>query len=418
MHPMLGSLFAAWDTASVRWCLLRVPASPDAPEGDVDLLVHAADADAMARALDSHGFVRLPARGYGTDAFFLGYHPGTDHWIWLHVATRLTFGPAQNIRSGQAEVCLLRRERQGAAWILNPDDAFWVLLLHCLVDKGRVPDRHRDRLQVLAPSATAQSPVAEVAARLLPEGCSLRQVIETVWNVKWEAVEALVPRLRVPAPLPRVLAIRALRLLTRLQDAHRRGLSVALMGPDGAGKSTLVKGIQASFFFPSASVYMGVGTGAIAGIACRLSLFHRPPFTYFAYLSTLWLRYLTGQYHRLRGRLVIFDRYSYDALLPMPGGVSHLKARALQIQARIYPPPDLVLVLDVPGEVMFSRKGEFTPEHLEAQRQALLSLHDRLPRVEVLDGTLPRDAVRTEAVRRIWQQYIARLQPDSRRAQP
>ncbi|HLJ66476.1 MAG TPA: hypothetical protein VKX16_03850 [Chloroflexota bacterium] len=414
IHPLLETLFRRFDDAGVAWCLLRIPTNPVAPAGDVDLLLDPDGAGRARAALDELGFVRLPARGYGSDSFYLGYHAATDHWIWLHIAVQLSFGRYQAVRL-DAEEFLARRTRgavgTGLVAALSPDDAFWALLLHCLLDKGSVPERHRGRLRELAGSAESRSTLARLTEAGCPSGWDAARIVAAARSGDWSALDRLARPLQRRMRRRRVweAVVRVERFLTRVADLRRRGLLVALMGPDGAGKSTLSAGIQESFFFPSRPVYMGVGTGNLARLARRLSVLGRPPFSYIAYNLTLWARYLTGQYHRWRGRLVIFDRYTYDALLPMPQRISSLKARALAVQARACPAPDLLLVLDVPGEVMYRRKGEFTPEHLERQRQALLALRRSFRNVEILDGTQPQEAVRADAVERIWRRYRSRF---------
>ena len=92
----------------------------------------------------------------------------------------------------------------------------------------------------------------------------------------------------------------------------------------------------------------------------------------------MWWRVACGAVHARRGRLVVFDRYTYDALLPITGSWRPLKRPYFWVLAHLAPRPDLVLVLDLPGEVAFARKGEFTPEGLEAVRQGFLALVPRL----------------------------------------
>jgi hypothetical protein len=58
------------------------------------------------------------------------------------------------------------------------------------------------------------------------------------------------------------------------------------------------------------------------------------------------------------------DRYTYDALLPITGSWRSPK----RPYSGAGPPGsavDLVLIMDLPGEVAFARKGEFTPEELK-----------------------------------------------------
>jgi SAM-dependent methyltransferase len=68
----------------------------------------------------------------------------------------------------------------------------------------------------------------------------------------------------------------------------------------------------------------------------------------------------------------------------------------------LVPDPDVLLVLDAPGEVMFARKGEHSAEILEGRRQAYLQLADSLPQARVLDAVQPQDEVQRLATDIVW----------------
>jgi thymidylate kinase len=74
---------------------------------------------------------------------------------------------------------------------------------------------------------------------------------------------------------------------------------------------------------------------------------------------------------------------------------------------RAIPTPDLVLILDAPGEIMFARKGEHSPDLLEEQRQRFLALLPRIPQAEVVDVSRPEEEVRRDVINRIWRKYHA-----------
>jgi len=187
-----------------------------------------------------------------------------------------------------------------------------------------------------------------------------------------------------------------------------RGRSVALLGPDGSGKSTLAKGIAASFPLPNRLLYMGLwgrdqpatALGMVAAAA------KRPP--------RAWLRYGISQYHRLRGRLVIFDRYPYDAYQPAAPPLVALKRVYFAVLARCCPAPDLVLLIDTPPEVAFERKPEDPLEHLAALHDAYMALAPRVPHLQILPGDRTAEQVRADAMGRIWRMHLARWAPGPR----
>ena len=178
-----------------------------------------------------------------------------------------------------------------------------------------------------------------------------------------------------------------------------RGRFVALLGPDGCGKSSVLagvaaalapefSGVEARHFRPQAR--WGAGTPVAAPHAL-------PPRS--AALSALklaleWARFRAG--HRTvvrprlrRGELVLFDRYYHD-LLADPrryryGGPAWL---ARWVGRRV-PAPDLFVVLDAPPEVLQARKAEVPPAESAAARAAYLALAAALPRARVVDGARP-----------------------------
>ena len=193
----------------------------------------------------------------------------------------------------------------------------------------------------------------------------------------------------------------------------RKGLTVALLGPDGVGKSTLLAGIAASYPVPVRQIYLGMWQGVGGPGYTRLhavaAIVKRP--------FRVWWRVAQGAVHAARGHVVVFDRYTYDALLPITGSWRSLKRPYFWVLAHLAPRPDLVLVLDLPGEVAFARKGEFTAEGLEAVRQGFLALVPRLG-AEVVDASAPPDQVRADVVARIRRHHRARLINERRPAAP
>lgn len=177
------------------------------------------------------------------------------------------------------------------------------------------------------------------------------------------------------------------------------GMSVALLGPDGAGKSTLAAGIQQSFQVPVRVLYMGLGSDHQSGPAWtrRLGRAGR--------LLTLWGRYLNARYYQAHGRLVIFDRYTYDALLTPSEGLNRIGRLSRWVRAHACPAPDLAVLLDVPGDVMYQRKGEHSPAHLEAERQRFLALRERIPQMVVVDATRVAETVRADVIDQIQRRY-------------
>lgn len=399
-RPLTRRVLAALDDAGVTWALLRGSTGG----GDVDVLVDAAHLSATAAVMTRCGLLPLPAYGRGTHTFFLGLDTATGSWVEFDVVTDLSFGRRTEFRTAAAPACLARRRPADGAWVLNPDDEFWTLLLHCVLDKGGFADRHLSRMRVLVPSASWDSPLV----RALPRGVG-RAALQahrdavcgpapaptgpSIARAWWRAEPVAVARAYGSAV--------ALRLVERpLQARGRRGASVALLGPDGSGKSTLAAGLAGRFYFPVRTVYMGLWprTETPTGpVHTALAIARRP--------LLVWARYLAALRHRATGRLVVFDRYVYDALLPPRGALIWLKRPYFALLAHCCPAPGLVVLLDSPGDVMHARSGEYDPAHLEAERAAYRRIAARLPRVARVDSNRPADLVLREVMSHVWRLY-------------
>jgi thymidylate kinase len=190
-----------------------------------------------------------------------------------------------------------------------------------------------------------------------------------------------------------------LRKLSKARSLVRPDVpTVALLAPDGAGKSTVAQGVAESFFLPAQLVYMGLYQQKSAGG----SSIKIPGIGLGLRLARQWLRYARARIHQAGGRLVLFDRYTYDAMLqtnPNEGTFSRWRRWLL---AHSCPHADMVFMLDAPAEHLFERKQEHSVEALDEQRKAYRALRQRLPHMVIVDATKDVNEVRREVLSCIW----------------
>jgi thymidylate kinase len=196
-----------------------------------------------------------------------------------------------------------------------------------------------------------------------------------------------------------------------LKAIRRPGMTVAVLGPDGAGKSTLVRALSDDFVLPARTMYLGLYGGARARQGRSL-----PGVALARQLSMTLGGAVAAAYHRRRGRLVILDRSGYDVLVPSPTGRRGRKRRIRELLVgRFSARPDLVMILDAPAEVLARRTAEHSREALEQWRTGYRSLPERLPAgvaVEILDASQNPRRVQGAATAAIWRRFAARAGPN------
>ena len=406
----LDEFFAALDRAGVKHCLLRpLPRWKTKDDGDIDALVAPGALErAVAEGVRS-GYSVVPGRRQGRH--LLLYDPVLPGWLWVHLVDELSFGPRYRLQTLAAEGCLARAVEEDGLPRLRPADEFWVTLLHCLLDKGRIPERHRSRLGVLGGAARPDDPIATLLVSVCPPACSPETLATAAVRGDWALLERLAPvllerwpRFAPTRPPAGVWSRLQGAVEFRLRHVRRGGIGVALVGPDGAGKTTLAREIAGGFPFPVRRVYMGL-TGGMMG---RISRLNFPGLMLLGKVLVVWWRYLYARLLQAQGTIVVFDRYVYDAVAPTPTPLSRAGRLSRWILGHICPAPDLVLVLSAPGEIMHRRKGAYTADTLEAWRQHFLALRQRLPNVEIVDTTRSLDAVRADVIDRVWRCYRGR----------
>jgi thymidylate kinase len=214
-------------------------------------------------------------------------------------------------------------------------------------------------------------------------------------------------------------------------------LTVALIGPDGAGKTTVARALETALPHRVEYLYMGVSQASSNRLLPTSRLAHRlktsrrrgaiargagiPPgdATRRHGRPGGWIRraggtiigairvanrlaeeaYRQGLVARYRraGAIVILDRdflFDYHATdIAAPGPRSFGRRVHGFVLRHFYPRPDLVIYLDAPPEVLLARKGEGTIESLSRRRDEYSRALGLAPHSAVVDASRPLDTV-------------------------
>lgn len=408
--PAAIAALRALRSGGVPACLLRAPGAHDGagPE-EVDIL--AADDPRLGPVLLSLGFVAVPAPGRGPHRFFLGYDEERGEWLKLDVVVELAYGPHHELPTHAARGCLERARRGDGPGQLDVADELWTLLLHCLLDKGAIRADHAARLHELALAGPSGGALAAEVGPMLPHEWTSDRVVASARAGDWPALVDLGEELRrrwtrghpVATRLRRLRSKASRRLFRLLAGSRPRGCRVALLGPDGAGKSTVSARLVETVPLPATSVYAGLYP---QGSRARRQL----PGTGLARkLVRLRSASVRARLLELRGRLVVFDRYPYDAILPTEGRASARSRLRRWLLAHSCSRPQLAIVLDAPAEVLFARSGEHGVEALEGQRRRYRALASRLE-LPTVDTDVEAEVVLRRVTGLVWNEYVRRAE--------
>lgn len=215
--------------------------------------------------------------------------------------------------------------------------------------------------------------------------------------------------------------------------------TIALVGADGAGKTTMARRMEREAPVPVKYLYMGVSKQAsnrmlpttwllwqlkrLAGSQekggppdpsrrkkgqdgsplKRLMQQGKEGLRVFNLLAEESYRELLVAYYRMRGFTVLFDRHFYldyyaHDVAPQHGERSFWRRLHGFFLEHVLPRPQMVVLLDAPAEVLFERKPEGSVALLEQRRQEYWRLKDDFarhngPAFVVVDATRPPDEV-------------------------
>jgi len=389
---------------SIDYCLLHNWEDiSEKVSGDLDIVVHPRDLDTLKKkilVIPNAKLVNFIL--YESNCYYIALavrNGDSIHFLIIDVATDYRWDGRVWFK---AEELLLGRRNWKGFWVAAPEVEFKYLLTKKIL-KGDFPQRAAKRLQRLAKNLNKK---ADLLVEDLLGGHWAKQVIDLIRGGKWKVLEANLSKLK------KVLKRRKLlrdpldflsywfselkRIYFRLR--YPTGLWIAVLGPDGAGKSTLIEQLKDGLERPfrRTAVYH-FSPGLFRRIHWRAPTsdpHSKPPYSVLVSLLKLvyyWLEFTLGYWLKIRidlirSTIVFFDRYYEDLLIDPKRyryGGPFWWAKWLN---HIIPAPDLWLVVDVPEKELMSRKRELSEEEAQRQRKEYKSFALRFSNAFLLNG--------------------------------
>lgn len=238
---------------------------------------------------------------------------------------------------------------------------------------------------------------------VVQQHAELRNFLRDERNIKWisdpfyaalsgptvELFDAIHRHFSFRKFLPRFVRNRLITPLSEMYRRRQRGATIAMIGPDGSGKSFIIDKLKqidihdvqymGDWFFTFQKFY---------NLVMRIpSPFNR--FVYLFYLIENFARQVKVYGLKLRGRVVLLDRFPGTNRNAAHKGVL---GKINHFVYTIFPKPDLTILLYARPEVIYARKQELTVAEIATLQNALREKIENSPHAiidtENLDGAL------------------------------
>lgn len=411
----LNDFFDNLERLEVNYCVLHGWSSlPDHLPSDLDIVVAPEDIGKLEKLLWNYSNGRLAQLlQHETSCFyFVVAVRNQDDVSFLPVDAATDYR-----RNGHifftANTLLNQRRRWKNIWVAAPHVEFKYSVAKKIL-KGVMPDYQKARFRELLHELGDEAPAL---TRCLFGQKTGDLFISWLSNENWNAIAVNLPRLKRallwhaskqdPLNSIRYWISESRRMWRRW--CYPTGLLVAMLGPDGAGKSTLIRALGKDLepaFRRIESFHFRPRLGSRGGEEGPVTDPHgKPPYSQFiSILKLLYyiLDYNLGYLLKVRlsltsSSLVFFDRYSDDLL------VDPLRYRYggplwfARLARYCLPRPDLFLVLDAPEGRLLARKREVSPKELSRQREGYHRLAGELFNAASIDSSLPLEKVSRNA---------------------
>jgi len=407
-------LRAVLGARNARYCILHSWTSLDQEQNkDVDLAVDPRDLYSLELSIRNCHQIRIfQLIHYRKGGFLLVFHHVNEQKLSLCVLDVICEYRIEG-RVFLTSAALLKDRRQWRGlWIAGAESEFAYVVLK-RVCKQAIAGKHKKRLHELRNSSLVN------AQKIVEKFFGLdwgRRIDAWISENDWDSFQANLPMLSV---VFRSHATREgwVQFLSHLWSdfkllwrrwRHPPGLFVAVLGPDGAGKSTLIKNL---------ANYLDKAFGQPKIFKMRPDIFGRispqsNPYPHQQELRSYWFSVLKAFYfiidygvgyllrvrpQLVRSQLVLFDRY-YDDLFVDPmrycyGGPQSL----LRVGSRFVPRPEILFILSAPSNQLFARKEELPAHELQRQTKEYVGLATHLPNAHVLDAAQSPEEVAARA---------------------
>jgi len=434
---IIDKAFKQLNDSNINYALLR---SLDSlyHSDDIDLLCEPKHIPQLRTILIELGFVEIKSPGHKPHIFFILFDFESGKWIKFDIVHQINFGfPYKTYKTQLSKEFLATKLIEKDIYVLSKESEFLLLTMHALLDKNCVESKYNERLLHLYTSSDFKHSM--ISTYLSQLSISLNPKLLQQPNS--ETREVLCRQLSITSNTPHKIG--------RFFYTYFRGLlnpklTIALIGPDGVGKSTVISELSNSFPLGIKSVYMGWSdhentlklptskwlyrrynktktspiTEASADnaspqkeqVMASTQKIHWKQFPGIVNeIAEQYTRYFYAKYYKFRGAFVLYDRYVYDQFIFN----STAKEEEIKPQDKIlakffkhfFPEPNLTILLAGDAELIHQRKNELPAEEI-AKRIALYEkIGSTMKNFHVIDVNVELKLEIKHITQIIWQEF-------------
>ena len=384
----LTSLFDRLNEAKLGYAVLRgYEDLPNSSKGDIDMAVLPSDRDQIALiiqkvAVQYGGKVVVDYIGSGRFIRILGCHQSEWWGTAIDLFGHIEYRGVEYIR---CQKIIERGKNHGSIRVADDEDAMIVALVKELISNGR------SRKNYLSEARGIWVKRGDSCLHLLSETLSENTLSDLVGALSTEGdnLKSLVVSLRADVIRRGNYGLKIANLWSRLKRLwHTPGISVAVMGTDGAGKTTVIEAIrpvlEKALHSPIHYEHLRPNwiprLGKIAGRNDTGQVVDNPHgqspsgmLGSLVRLSYYAVDYYLGYWVKIHmmlakgPRIALFDRYYYDFILDPIRMRIALPSWLIKLVMLGAPKPSLILCLGAEPEMIFARKPETSLQEVSRQ---------------------------------------------------
>ncbi len=414
-------------------------------ESELDILINTDDTDSVLEILSSRGWeLSDTGRFIPEKRAMLLYSNGALYKLDIHL--KLIDGPYIYMD----EKWLSETAQRSENGFLIPSNEAWLLhiTLHTILGKRALAEKYKTKMVKVSSSDLDMNAVSQQLQLFNLEKILDSVIKDPMLNLQDEeiclATRKLVKKrilLNNPRNLFRWIRFKVVWMIGQ-PLGWRNGVLIAMLGPDGAGKSSFILEMRRQLKemeFTTRDIYMGpweypmlpttkflkkIGASPrdrIANTSCDLHWtiryskllkgLGRRYLYYLFILWEMWYRYFVKILPHLRlRRIVLADRYVYDLEIGYYNTALKNSGAIRRLISRLVPSPHFGLLLDNDAEIIYSRKKEYPLSTIRSSLESYRSLAVRRNLIKIKTDK-PVEVLVREFLEAHWREII-RLRRD------